>query len=56
MDAVTYAVGRGTGMNLLFGVCMGAIISRLVKQEEYWYAVLAIIAFAIYILTICGTV
>lgn len=41
-------------MNALFGVCIGAIIYRLVKHEEYFHVLLAIIALAIYILTICG--
>ena len=35
-------------MNAIFGVCLGAVISCLIKHGEYWYVALAIIAFAIY--------
>ena len=41
-------------MNTLFGACMGAIIYCLVKREEYFHALLAVLALAMYILTICG--
>ena len=41
-------IERWTGMNALFGACIGAIIYRLVKHEEYLHVALAIIAFAIY--------
>jgi len=40
--------GEGTGMNLIFGLCMGAVIYRLVMHEAYLHVALAIIAFAIY--------
>lgn len=33
---------------ILYGICMGAVISSLIKHEEYWNVALAIIAFAIY--------
>ena len=33
---------------LVFGICMGAVISRLLSYEEYWHVALVIIAFAIY--------
>lgn len=39
-------------MNALFGVCMGSIIYRLFENEEYFHAVLAVIAFGIYLFTI----
>ena len=39
-------------MGLVFGICMGAVISRLHNHKDYWYVALAIIAFAIYCLTL----
>lgn len=38
-------------MNALFGACIGAVIGNLIKHEEYFFAVLAAIALAIYLYT-----
>lgn len=48
MDAATRTV-EGTGMNVIFGVCMGAVIFCLAEHKEYWYVALAIDAFVIYL-------
>jgi hypothetical protein len=52
MARVTKDVERWTGMNVLFGACMGATIYCLVTHKEYFHALLAVLALAIYILTI----
>jgi hypothetical protein len=43
MNTILYAC-----MGLVFGICMGAVISRLLSYEEHWCIALAIIAFVIY--------
>ena len=36
-------------MNFVFGACMGAVIFRLINKDEYFHAVLAIVAFVLYL-------
>lgn len=36
-------------MNAVFGACMGAVIYRLIKRDEYFHVVLAIVAFVLYL-------
>ena len=36
-------------MNCVFGACMGAVIYRLIKRDEYFHVVLAIVAFVLYL-------
>ncbi len=43
-------------MSTLFGACIGAIIYCLGKHEEYFHAILAVLALTIYLLTIYGMV
>lgn len=33
-------------LRAIFGACLGAVISRLFRREDYFYAVLAVVAFA----------
>ena len=50
MDAITRTVCREeTGMNIIFGICMGAVIFCLAEHKEFWYVALAIVAFVIYV-------
>ena len=34
-----------TIFRVIFGACIGAVISRLFRRKDYFYAVLAVIAF-----------
>ena len=36
-------------MTAIFGACMGAVIYRLIRRDEYFHAVLAIVAFVLYL-------
>jgi hypothetical protein len=38
----------------IFGACMGSIIGHLYIEKDYAHAVLAVVAFVIYLLKIAG--
>ena len=36
-------------MNIVFGICMGAVIGRLLDDHHYFHVVLAVAAFVLYL-------
>lgn len=38
----------------IFGACMGSVIIRLAMEKDYTHAVIAVAAYAIYLLKIAG--
>ena len=35
-------------MNIVFGICMGAVIGRLLDDHRYFHVVLAVVALALH--------